>query len=646
MTVLQRLLDFLRTRFTTFEQQSSLGRKFTFVLVPLVLIPMIATTAAAYVQSRNVMQIQLNTELTSRIDDKLNDISDWVSDREDQLNSDAQVSVVRISVTRLLQTHEGEAEFVVLQDALSNILDVLPESTIVPFDEYLVVRTSDGKILASTQNDWEGENIEADIMRALVLGENNTHAIYEHPLFKTSETEDFALLTQAYFSTNESGLNEALLLGLSTDSFKTDIIQGIQQEWLSSADKANEGMKAYLLVQPDVALEIDPSGTITVQHVNVNQPALTNPEISIPQTSEYQNIDGVSVLGSYAWLPEAGMGIALEMPRSVYLSEVNSFAPYSILFIFLAALFILFVVTITSNRLLRPLTNLSEFAQRMTRGDWEYRVPIESSDEVGTLSQSLNTMADELSQSYRSLEERVSDRTRQLRIASQVARVVISSPSLEDLLRRGVELIKSQFGYYHVSIFLIDEEGENAQLAESSGEVGQALKARGHSLKVGGQSIIGWVTANNQPRIAYDVTQDPLHLANELLPETRSEAAVPLQVAGHVLGVLDVQSTTPEAFAPQDIEILQTLADQFCAAIQNAKMAITSITAADRARLMSQVTQELSRQMTVEDVMQTTAKSLHRALGHPEIVVRMNAVETEASYYTEHPTSSDTDREA
>lgn len=646
LTVLQRLLDFLRTRFTTFEQQSSLGRKFTFVLVPLVLIPMIATTAAAYVQSRNVMQIQLNTELTSRIDDKLNDISDWVSDREDQLNSDAQVSVVRISVTRLLQTHEGEAEFVVLQDALSNILDVLPESTIVPFDEYLVVRTSDGKILASTQNDWEGENIEADIMRALVLGENNTHAIYEHPLFKTSETEDFALLTQAYFSTNESGLNEALLLGLSTDSFKTDIIQGIQQEWLSSADKANEGMKAYLLVQPDVALEIDPSGTITVQHVNVNQPALTNPEISIPQTSEYQNIDGVSVLGSYAWLPEAGMGIALEMPRSVYLSEVNSFAPYSILFIFLAALFILFVVTITSNRLLRPLTNLSEFAQRMTRGDWEYRVPIESSDEVGTLSQSLNTMADELSQSYRSLEERVSDRTRQLRIASQVARVVISSPSLEDLLRRGVELIKSQFGYYHVSIFLIDEEGENAQLAESSGEVGQALKARGHSLKVGGQSIIGWVTANNQPRIAYDVTQDPLHLANELLPETRSEAAVPLQVAGHVLGVLDVQSTTPEAFAPQDIEILQTLADQFCAAIQNAKMAITSITAADRARLMSQVTQELSRQMTVEDVMQTTAKSLHRALGHPEIVVRMNAAETAASYYTEHPTSSDTDREA
>lgn len=643
--MLQRLLDFLGPRFTTFEQQSSLSRKLTFVLVPLVLIPMIAMAAAAYVQARNIMQTQLNDELTGRISDNLIDISDWVSDREEQLTSDTQVSVIRISAARVIETHEGEAEFVVLQDALSNILDVLPESTIVPFDEYLVVRTSDGKILASTKNEWEGENIEADLMRNLVLGDNNTYVIYEHPLFKISEAEDFAILTQAQIPTGESGINEAILIGLSTNTFKASIIEDMKRKWFSSTDENSEGLSAYILVQPNVVLEIDPSGAITVRRVNVNYPALDNPNVSTPRTREYQNINGESVLGSYAWVPEAGLGIALELPRSVYLSEIRSFAPYSILFIFLAALFILLVVSNASNRLLRPLRSLSEFSQRMTGGDWDYRVPIESSDEVGMLSRSLNMMAEELTESYRSLEERVAERTRQLRIASQVARVVISSPSLEDLLRRGVELIKSQFGYYHVSIFLIDEDGENAQLVESSGEIGQALKARGHSLKVGGQSIIGWVTANNQPRVAYDVTQDPLHLANELLPETRSEAAVPLQVAGQVLGALDVQSTEAEAFSPHDIEILLTLADQFCAAIQNAQLTISSITAADRARLMNQVTQELSRQMTVEDVMQTMAKSLHRALGHPEIAVRLRTSEEETSYYTEYPTASGTESE-
>jgi HAMP domain-containing protein len=465
-------------------------------------------------------------------------------------------------------------------------------------------------------------------------------------LFYISEEENFAVLSYSKITTDESGLQEAVLMGVSTNSFKSDIIEDIQRKWLSGTAQDDESLNAYLLLTPNIFLEIGPSGPTNVRLVSTDHPALLSTSLSAPRTSEYDDIFGEGVIGSFAWLPESGIGISAELPRSAYASEINSFAPYSLLLILAAAVFTIIVVPIASNQLLRPLRKLTEFSQRMSRGDWEYRVPIESADEVGMLSRSLNMMAEELSESYRSLEDRVSDRTRQLRIASQVARVVISSPSLTDLLRRGVELIKSQFGYYHVSIFLIDEEGENAQLSESSGEIGQALKARGHSLKVGGQSVIGWVTANNQPRIAYDVTQDPLHLANELLPETRSEAAVPLQVAGRVLGALDVQSTQPEAFSPQDIEILQTLADQFCAAIQNAQLAISSISAADRARLMSQVTQELSRQMTVEDVMQTTAKSLHRALGHPEIAVRLHTPEEEPGPYRELPASSSQDQES
>ncbi len=643
----QRLLDPIRARIAEFEQGTSLGRKLIAVLLPLVLIPMIVMGLAAYLQTRNIVREQLEDELASRINDKLFDITDWITAREEQLKLDIEENAVRSSVSDLLEQHEGETMFDIRQDNLRALLeDKRTSPANILFDDYLVVRTSDGQILAATQQTWESEKIDPEIMRDLVLSETNTYAAIDHPLFRISEGENFAILTHAPISLGEGGIHETILIGVSTNYFKTDIVEDIQRKWLSPQDEDAEIVNVYIVAEPNIFLEISPSGMIALQRFNSGHPALSHPNVTTPRTQEYEDIYGESVLGSYAWMPTAGIGLTVELPRSAYLPEINSLAPFSILLILLATLFTLIVVPFSSNRLLRPLANLTEFAQRMARGDWQYRVPIESEDEVGVLSQSLNMMAEELSQSYRSMEDRVSDRTRQLRIASQVARVVISSPSLEDLLRRGVELIKSQFGYYHVSIFLIDEEGENAQLAESSGEIGQALKARGHSMKVGGQSIIGWVTANNQPRIAYDVTQDPLHLVNELLPETRSEAAVPLQVAGRVLGALDIQSTQAEAFSPQDIEILQTLADQFCAAIQNAKLAITSITAADRARLMSLVTQELSRQMTVEDVMQTTAKSLHRALGHPEIVVRMNTSEEEASYYTEYPTSSETDREA
>jgi GAF domain-containing protein len=234
-------------------------------------------------------------------------------------------------------------------------------------------------------------------------------------------------------------------------------------------------------------------------------------------------------------------------------------------------------------------------------------------------------MADDLSGLYASLEARVEERTRQVRTAAEVAHAVTSTPNLDDLLRRAVELIRDRFGYDHVTIFLLDDDGRRAVVREATGEVGQVMKARGHSLEVGSQSIIGWVTANNQGRIATEVGRDPVHLRNELLPETRSEAAVPLRVSGRVLGALDVQSTRANAFRPEDMEVLQTLGDQLSAAIQNARLAQESAVAAERARLMSAVTGQFGGLMDVERVLETAAQTLHQVLGRPEIMITMTA---------------------
>jgi hypothetical protein len=85
---------------------------------------------------------------------------------------------------------------------------------------------------------------------------------------------------------------------------------------------------------------------------------------------------------------------------------------------------------------------------------------------------------------------------------------------------------------------------------------------RGHRLELGSESIIGWVTAHNQPRIAEDVAEDPMHLKNPLLPETRSEAGIPIRAGNTVLGAIDVQSTQARAFGPETVVMLQTLANQ------------------------------------------------------------------------------------
>jgi GAF domain-containing protein len=117
---------------------------------------------------------------------------------------------------------------------------------------------------------------------------------------------------------------------------------------------------------------------------------------------------------------------------------------------------------------------------------------------------------------------------------------------------------------------LLDKDERFAVLRESTGTVGAQLKARGHKLGVGSKSLIGWVTHNRQHRIALDVGEDPFHFKNPLLPDTRSELAIPLRVGDRLLGALDVQSTAPNAFGASDLQVIQTVADQLSIAIENA----------------------------------------------------------------------------
>ncbi|NJN93283.1 MAG: GAF domain-containing protein [Anaerolineales bacterium] len=185
-------------------------------------------------------------------------------------------------------------------------------------------------------------------------------------------------------------------------------------------------------------------------------------------------------------------------------------------------------------------------------------------------------MADQLSimlQNRRLLDE-TKRRAVQLQTSSDVGRVATSILDQETMLSQAVELIRDRFGFYHVQIFLIDEVKQYAVLYKSTGKVGQKLLALGHKLAIGSQSVIGQVTYQRQSIVVRD-TDAPdastLHRRNEFLPETRAELAIPLQVGDHLIGALDVQSTSPNAFSIEDIAVLETLAAQLAIAIQNAR---------------------------------------------------------------------------
>lgn len=157
-------------------------------------------------------------------------------------------------------------------------------------------------------------------------------------------------------------------------------------------------------------------------------------------------------------------------------------------------------------------------------------------------------------------------------IGRQTSRVL----NYEELISTTVNLIKSQFGFYHVQIFLVDDRREYANLVASTGEAGRRLLERNHRLAVGSDSVIGRVTLSNEVVLVNDTENDPGHAFNPLLPDTRAELALPMQMLidnqTRVIGALDVQSTEPLAFTPSDVQALQALANKIAVSIRNARL--------------------------------------------------------------------------
>jgi GAF domain-containing protein len=143
---------------------------------------------------------------------------------------------------------------------------------------------------------------------------------------------------------------------------------------------------------------------------------------------------------------------------------------------------------------------------------------------------------------------------------------------LQSILNTVVHLITEQFGFYHAGIFLVNQIGDEVVLQSASSEGGRQMVERGHSLRVGAQGIVGYVAMQKRPRIALDVGMDAVYFNNPDLPMTRSEVALPLLIRERLLGILDIQSDQPQAFRTEDIDVLQTLADQIAVAIENARL--------------------------------------------------------------------------
>jgi GAF domain-containing protein len=113
-------------------------------------------------------------------------------------------------------------------------------------------------------------------------------------------------------------------------------------------------------------------------------------------------------------------------------------------------------------------------------------------------------------------------------------------------------------------------------------------------------------------------------------PETdwiRSYIGAPIYVEDHLLGFLSLDSATPGFYTEEHTTLLQAFADQAALAIQNAQRFQESRLRAHREELVGQIASDLQRAHTVEDVLQTAARSLQQALGDYDVAFKLTVLE-------------------
>jgi PAS domain S-box-containing protein len=159
----------------------------------------------------------------------------------------------------------------------------------------------------------------------------------------------------------------------------------------------------------------------------------------------------------------------------------------------------------------------------------------------------------------------------ELSTVAEISHQITTILDIDTLLWEVSRLIKEKFDLYHVHIYLL--HGDTLKLAAGEGEVGRQLVARGTTIPLDFEhSLVARAARTREVVRVNDVSVEPDFMGDDLLPNTRSEMAIPIIIGDELLGVLNVEDDEIGRFSPEDVNIKTTLAAPVAIAIHNARL--------------------------------------------------------------------------
>jgi signal transduction histidine kinase len=231
-----------------------------------------------------------------------------------------------------------------------------------------------------------------------------------------------------------------------------------------------------------------------------------------------------------------------------------------------------FLGPVFARRLVRPIEQLRQGAKLIGFGNLDHRVRIETGDEIQELASEFNEMAIKLSASYSRLEQKVTDRTRELAVILKINQAISSNLNLHQVFDTLANEVGGLLSYDRISITLLDETGQQLHLRLIKSH-GQPIVTKETPRPKEG-TVVGWVLSHGKPFIRQDALITQEFFEDRLIvPEgLRSYIVVPIVSSQQVIGTLNLAAARPGAYTERNLDLLVPIADQLAIAVENARL--------------------------------------------------------------------------
>jgi PAS domain S-box-containing protein len=591
-------------RFLTFLRADSLRKTLVIAIIIVSLVPVVLVATISFYRTRSQIQSLVANQLFQITQSSSRQVEEFAQVRKDALARLPVSPAFAPPLQALLDSSISPAQLTAavqdLRTQLSTVAQTASNNEPVFTQLFMIDQT--GKVILSINDQFITETFGSEpITNPAIQPLINKTSFSLVPDPFPPARDGVVLLTSYTFNLPDHG--SYTLIGTTSTAQYSRV--------LTQASAFLPGARAFFVDQNSNVITSVQNNPMVVLSPNKSFLLAVSPVISGAQTLQpitFSSFGNEIVLAYIQSIPRQGLSMVLQVPTQMIFGQIPLLDGSSIYMLVFALIILAGFTFIGASQVVNPLLHLRDVARSYTEGKFEKRVKVTRKDEIGQLAQSMNRMAEELSSVYSNLEAQVEQRTSQLRAASEVARLATTSPHLEEIIDKTVNLVNERFGLYSTSIYLTDETRQFLVLRGLSASLGQELIRQ--RLPVNSNSLPGWVAESNQALDIPEVETDPRYQHDINLPDTRSIAIVPIAVGSEVLGVLEVRSNTPRGIDSDLLFVLQTVANQIAGAIQNIRLLETAQVDLQETSLLYQVTRQVTGAGSQQEALNRVIESL------------------------------------